>query len=258
MKKEQKVIYYQDELEDEFAGDNIKAKRIDGSYRYLREGAGGRFLHLFWYRVVAYPLACAYMKLHFRHKVVNREVLQQAGDSGYYMYGNHTHFLADALVPTLVNHPKDVYVIVHPNNVSMPVLGRITPSLGAIPLPDDREAMRHFEEALDYRIRKKDCIHIYPEAHIWPYYTDIRPFKEASFGYPVRHKVPVFCLTNTYQKRKHGKRPQMVTYIDGPFYPDAALPVRQQKKMLRDKVYNTMKERAKNSNVELIHYIKRG
>ena len=38
MKKEQKVIYYRDELNDEFAGDSIVAKKIDGSYGYDRDG----------------------------------------------------------------------------------------------------------------------------------------------------------------------------------------------------------------------------
>ena len=48
----------------------------------------------------------------------------------------------------------------------------------------------------------------------------------------------------------------MVTYIDGPFYPDQSLPVKEQKKLLRDQVYHTMVERAENSNMEMIQYIK--
>jgi hypothetical protein len=196
------------------------------------------------------------MKAHFHHRIANRQVLQQVKGSGYYMYGNHTHFLADALIPTMVNCPTEVSVIVHPNNVSMPVLGRITPSLGALPLPDDGAAMKHFMQALQYHIDRKECVHIYPEAHIWPYYTDIRPFTDTSFRYPVQQKVPVFCLTNTYQKRKSAKIPQIVTYIDGPFYPDSSLSVRAQKQMLRDQVYEAMKERAKNNNMILIRYEK--
>ena len=108
------------------------------------------------------------MKLHFSHKIINKEVLKQAGNSGFYLYGNHTHFLADAMIPTLVNYPRETAVIVHPNNVSMPVLGRITPYLGALPLPDDRGAMKHFLEALTWHTDHGDCIMIYPEAHIWP------------------------------------------------------------------------------------------
>lgn len=255
MRKREQVIYYHDEQNDEFAGDAIVAKRIDGSYRYVRDGFWGRCAHIFWYRIVAIPLAKCYMKLHFHHRVIGREVLRQA-PGGYCMFGNHTHPLADALIPALVNRPTDVYTIVHPNNVSMLVLGRITPYLGAMPLPDDAEAAKHFVRAVGQRISQKHCIMIYPEAHIWPYYTGIRPFADTSFRYPVQYKVPVFCLTNTYQRRGAKKTPQIVTYIDGPFYADTKKSAGEQKRALRDQVYAVMKERAKQSNVELIRYVR--
>ena len=253
------TIYYQDELNDEFAGDHIQAKTIDGSYRYIRDGFWGKIAHVFWYRIIAIPLAKCYMKLHFRHRIEGREALKKAGKSGYYMYGNHTHPLCDALIPTMVQvrHPKDTYVIVHPNNVSMPVLGRITPYLGALPLPDDMDATKNFVRAVEQHIKENKCVMIYPEAHIWPYYTDIRPFKDTSFRYPVQTKVPVFCLTNTYQRRGKSKTPQIVTYIDGPFYPDEALSAKAQKEMLRNAVYETMKARAKNNSMELVHYVRK-
>lgn len=254
--KKPQIIYYRDELHEEFATDHIKAKHIGEEYRYLRTGIMDRIGHRFWYRIVAIPLARLYMKLHFSHKIVNKEVLAQAGENGYYLYGNHTHFLADALIPTLVNLPKETAVIVHPNNVSMPVLGKITPYLGALPLPDERGALKHFLEALDWHTDRGDCVMIYPEAHIWPFYTKIRPFVDTSFRYPVQKKLPVFCLTNTYQKRPGRKTPQIVTYLDGPFYPDSGLSAKLQKTKLRDQVYETMCRRALNSNVEMIVYRK--
>lgn len=256
MEKEQRVIYYSDELNDEFSGDDIVPKRIDGDYRYIRNGIFARFCHIFFYRIIATPLAFFYMKLHFRHKIVNKRLLKEAKGKGYYIYGNHTHPLADALIPTMVNFPKAISVIVHPNNVSMPVLGRITPSLGALPLPDDRQACRNFMEAVDKIMEKNGSIMIYPEAHIWPFYTDIRPFADTSFRYPVQKQVPVFSLTNTYQKRRFSKNPQIVTYIDGPFYPDGSLSVKEQKLQLRNQVYESMKERAKSNNMEIVKYIK--
>jgi 1-acyl-sn-glycerol-3-phosphate acyltransferase len=256
MRETQKVFYYHDELQDEFSGDHIKPRRIDGSYRYIRNDFRGKLYHGFWYRIVAIPLAKLYMKLHFHHRIVNQKVLQHLKGTGYYMYGNHTHFLADALIPTLVNRPVEVSVIVHANNVSMPVLGRITPYLGALPLPDDGEAAKHFMQALQYHVDQKECVCIYPEAHIWPYYTDIRPFLDTSFRYPVQQKLPVFSMTNTYRKRRHGKTPQIVTYIDGPFYPDPALPAKKQKEDLRNQVYAAMKRRARNNTQVLIRYEK--
>ena len=41
MKKKEKVIYYNDELNDEFAGDSIVAKKIDANYVYLRDSFFG-------------------------------------------------------------------------------------------------------------------------------------------------------------------------------------------------------------------------
>lgn len=255
--KKQKTIYYTDELNNEFAGDNITAKKIDGEYVYLRNSAKGRFYHTLFYKIIAIPLAWCYMKLYFHHTIVNKNVLKEAGRQGYFVYGNHTHFLADALVPTMVNMPVDVSVIVHANNVSMPVLGKITPYLGAMPLPDDGIAARNFVKAIKNITDNKKCVMIYPEAHIWPYYTRIRPFKSDSFRYPVKYDKPVFSITNTYQKRKFAKRPKMVTYVDGPFRLDKTLPVKNQKEQLRDLVYNTMVKRAENNNITVIKYEKR-
>lgn len=256
MDTQQRIVYYHDELADEFAGDGISAKKIDGNYRYVRAGAAGCLFHAFWYRVIATPLAFFYMKLHYGHRIVGKKLLRRAKKTGYFLYGNHTNNLADALIPTLVSTPKDACVIVHPNNVSMPVLGRITPYLGALPLPDDAKAGRNFLAALSHHVEKNRCIMIYPEAHIWPYYTDIRPFTDASFRYPVTYGRPVYCLTNTYQKRKRRKTPRIVTYIDGPFYPDGALTRKKQQAELRDQAYGAMKERAKRNTVCLIRYIK--
>lgn len=255
MKK--KTIYYEDELKDEFSGSHITPRTIDDSYPYLRKGVGGRLLHIFWYRLVAVPVAAVCMQLFFHHKIVNRRVLKEYHKSGYVLYGNHTQPGADAVIPTLVCHPKKVSVIVHPDNVSMPVLGRITPYLGALPLPDTPKAAMHFMQAIQSELSDKSCLMIYPEAHIWPYYTGIRPFTDLSFRYPVTAKVPVFCLTNTYQKRRFSKRPRMVTYIDGPFFPDPSATAKIQKKQLRDNVYETMCLRALNSTMTVIDYVKK-
>lgn len=258
MKKGTPIIYYKDELNDEFSTAAITPKRIDGNYQYERKGGVGKFLHFFWYKIIARPLAFLFLKLKYRHRVENKDKLKIAKDTGFFMYGNHTNAIADALIPSMVTFPKDVYVIVHPNNVSMPVLGKITPSLGALPLPDDADAARHFMKAVKNKVQEGKCVHIYPEAHIWPYYTKIRPFKDSSFRYPVQYHVPVFCFTNTYQKRKYSKTPQIVTYVDGPFYADTSLPIKEQKKILRDQVYNAMVERSKRNNVVLVEYRKTG
>lgn len=257
-KERRTVIYYTDELHDEFSTAVIEQpRRIDGSYPYLRRSLFRRFTHFFWYRVVAMPLAWLYTKCAFRHKVENAEVLKPYRESGYFLFGNHTQDIGDALMPSMIDKRKDKYVIVHPNNVTIPVIGAIAPSLGALPLPDDRAALRNFLAAIETRLGEKKAIVIYPEAHIWPYYTGIRPFPDASFQYPLKYGVPTFAFTNTYQKRRRGSKPRIVTYIDGPFLPDETLPPRDRRRDLRDRVYAAMCARAARSDCVTIQYIKK-
>jgi 1-acyl-sn-glycerol-3-phosphate acyltransferase len=252
-----KVIYYTDELNDEFSTAQIKAKRIDAKYIYCHDSVFKRFTRFFWYRIVATPITFLYVKLFMHRRLYGKEKLKPYYRKGYFLYGNHTHDIGDAMTPTTINFPQQDYCIVHANNVSMPVLGRLTPSFGAIPLPDDKEAYKNFIDCIERRIGDGHTVVIYPEAHIWPYYTKIRPFTDVSFQYPVKMDRPVFCFTNTYQKRAFSKKPRTATYIDGPFFADKSKSIRDQRKELRDTVFKCMCERAKNSDVELIKYIKR-
>ena len=255
-KQEQTTIYYTDLLNEEFSSAKITPKKIGDDYKYIHQGIWKKFTHIFWYRIVMTPIAFIYLKLKFHHKIVNRQLLKGKKKEAYFLFGNHTQALADAYIPTFLASPKDCYCIVHPNNVSMPVMGRITPSLGALPLPGTFKATKNFLIAIKERIKENKAIVIYPEAHIWPYCTFIRPFPSNSFHYPVSMNKPVYCFTNTYQKRKNGKA-KLVTYIDGPFYPDSNLDNVDAKEKLRNEVYETMCKEALHSNIEVIHYVRK-
>lgn len=255
--KETKIIYYSDELHDEFAGDSIKPKKIDENFFYGDSSAGWKIIHYFWYKIVAHPLAYFFMKLKYHHVFVNKEVIKPYIGKAKFQIGNHTNNIGDALIPSFLQFPNHNFLIVNANNVSMPLLGKITPYMGAIPLPDNMAATKNFMNILKLRISENRSITIYPEAHIWPFYTKIRPFGDQSFRYPVQYDVPTFAFTNTYHKRRFSKNPQIITYVDGPFFADKSLSTKEQRKDLRDKVYNAMVERSKNNTVELIKYIKK-
>ena len=153
-------------------------------------------------------------------------------------------------------YPKRNFYIVNPENISMHHTGPLIELLGAIPIPGDIKSSKNFLKRIENRIKKGYSISIYPEAHIWPYCTFIRNFKSVSFRYPKMYNVPMFTVTNTYQKRKNNKI-QIVSYIDGPFYPDNKLSLKENEKKLRDMAYNNMTKRSKNSNIEKIKYIKK-
>ena len=60
-----KVIFYSDERNDEFSTAQITPRTIDEDYVYIYTSRFKRFTHFFWYRIVATPIAFAYVKLVF-------------------------------------------------------------------------------------------------------------------------------------------------------------------------------------------------
>lgn len=256
--KKRRVIYYTDERNQEFSGARIRPRVIDGSYRYLH-GKAWELCSLALQNLFSMPVKILYQKMKFHLKYVGREKLKECSNRGYFIYGNHTQPFADTFIPSVANYPHRNFFLVNPENVSMPGLRAMAELLGAIPVPCDYDGMKHFMAAVGERIRRKASITIYPEAHIWPYYIGIRPFSAVSFRYPVELDCPVYVLTNTYHRRQGRKeRADLLTYIDGPFYPDRSLPPRERRQELRDRVYHCMTERSRESDYEFIRYRRAG
>lgn len=265
-----KIIYYTDELNEEFSQAQIVPRVIDKNFRYFH-GKLWDFCSLAVQNVLSMPIKFCYQKLKFHLRYVGREKLKGCNNRGYFIYGNHTQPFADTFIPSVANYPHRNFFIVNPENVSMPGLHVLVEMLGAIPIPCDMGGMKNFVKAVEDKIKRNYSVTIYPEAHIWPYYTGIRPFKAVSFQYPVKLDCPVFCLTNTYHRRQkrlgcfarfsdrkstNSGKVDIVTYIDGPFFPDSSLKPKERQQELRDRVYQCMVERSRESDYEVIAYRK--
>lgn len=252
---EKNTYYYSDELNDDFAQENINPVTIDSSYKYIHKNPFWKIISFIVYRLIAVPIAFIYSKLAFGLEFKNKKALKEVEGTGYFIYSNHTQKVLDTFIPTLGNFPRKCHIVAHPDNVSIPVLGTFNKMMGGFPIPSDMKTMKNFLEAMEKFIAKKNVISIYPEAHVWPYYSKIRNFVSTSFKYPVKLDKPVFSFTTTYKKRE-GKRPKIIVYIDGPFYSNKELSIKKAQEELRNKVYNVMCERAKNTDVEYYKYIK--
>ena len=253
-----KIIYYEDELNDEFSKSSIEPRIIDEKYKYVHKNPLWNLCSFVLQNILSVPIKILYAKIKFRIKYIGKEKIKPYKNEGYFIYGNHTQPFADTFIPSIPMYPKRNFLIVNPVNISLKGTGTLVEMLGAMPIPSNKSAMKNFLEAIKQKINKGYAITIYPEAHIWPYYTKIRPFKDVSFKYPVQLEKPAFCITNTYQSYgKNNKKIKIVSYIDGPFFTNKELTLKEQQKELRNKIYNCMDERSKNSNIEHIKYIKK-
>ncbi len=256
MKKE-RVIEYDDELNEEHSGIKRNPLRIGADFPYIHNSRLWNITAGIVYRGIMTPIAFLYSKIKFSVRIVGAEKLRQSRLQGCFVYGNHTLMAGDAFIPNLVSFPRRTYVVVNADNLSLRGTRNWIQMSGALPIPNELSGMRPFLSAMETRLHEGHCIMIYPEAHIWPYYTGIRPFGATSFRYPAKLNAPVFCTTVTYSRRRIGKTPRVTVYVDGPFETDSALPIREREKQLRDTVYEAMCNRAQNSSYARIEYRKK-
>ncbi len=251
-----KTLYYKDELSDDFAGKfTVKYAPLGQNFKYVRKGFWYRAASFVLYRLIAAPAAYVY-RLIFGVRIKNRRAVRKA-KGGCFLYANHTMAAGDAFCPSMVSFPKKTRVVVSPSAVTFNrFVGSVVPMVGGVPLPCGLKQTAAFKNAIEQYIKDGECVTVYPEAHIWKYYTGIRPFTDASFRYPAELGAPVFVSTTTYKKRLFGSRPRAVLYVDGPFYPDMNLPPKERRKVLRNQVYNAMVARSALSDAEYYTYIK--
>ncbi len=250
----EKTFYYSDLLNDDFAGTDIDTKELPEKYSYFPKTAIRRGFACGLYHAAG-PVVWLLQKIAYGEKTVGREKLKDYRKEGFFLYGNHTRGMGDAYCPGLLTWPKKAYIVAGADAFSIRGVRRIVEDLGGIALPAGRKGFKNYSQAM---LRHAELCHIvtlYPEAHIWPRYTGIRPFKPASFHYPAETGKPVFTFTTTWQKRKILPGSRAVVYVDGPFIPDMELPMDKRKEVLRDQALEAMTNSAKNSNYEKIHYV---
>ena len=255
--KKQKVIYYNDENADDFAGTNINTAKIDEKYKYVHTNPVWNFFEFIAYYLFALPLVWFYMRIILRVKFVNKKAIKKCKEP-YYLYGNHTGFI-DAFTPNLISAPRKNMIVVGPDAVSIKGVRTLVEMLGAIPTPSDIKSAKNFVKAIEHHHKTRN-ITVYPEAHIWPYYTSVRSFADTSFSYPAKTNSPCFAFFTAYTKPKGFlsflRKANVTVYISEPIYANENQSLSQRKKYLRDEVYAFMKNCSKYSDYEVIKYVK--
>lgn len=239
-----KIYCYSDELNDDFEKKDKPLKPLPENYKYYKDNGLSKILTFIIYNVIARPFAFLYVKIRFHHKVVNRKTLKSVKGGGM-LYINHTLMAGDAFIPNVLDFSRNNYILTGDRASSLSLMLPLMRSLGAIPVTaGGTVGLRKTSECVKKRMEEGALVTVYPEAHVWPYYTKVRDFSPASLKFAIDNSVPCFAVTNCYLKRKFGKTPKVVTYIDGPFYPDETLKKSESARDLKRRVYGAMKSRA--------------
>lgn len=258
----ERVFYYETEKDDpirtEKQGETKSAKRVElpEDYVYIHKNP---FVKIYsWVIYGCFKVfARFYAKFYLHMTVENREVLKKAKGKGYVIYANHTNPFHDAFSPAIIAD-RHIYTIAIPANLYIPGVGKFLPYAGIMPLGSTPEQKQEFHNAVDTRLKQGNCLVVYPEAHVWPYATKIRKFPQGdrAFIYPARNNLPIFTMTTTYHKSKikGQKRPDMVVYLDGPFYPDTNKTEAENMAKLAREAYESMVKWSKKNSYEYFQY----
>ena len=259
--KEKRVFYYNSEEDDPIKTEEQEKKEkvsLPEGYEFIPENPFVRLYAAILYRGFK-VFARFYARFYLHMDIVGREKLKKVKGTGYVIYANHTNPFHDAFSPALVADRR-IFTIISPVNLKLPGIGKFLPLIGGIPLGTNENEKKAMNEAVDKRLAQKKCLVIYPEAHVWPYYTKIRKFPagDRSFKYAVRNNLPVFTMTTTYHKSKikGQERPDMTVYVDGPFYSDKKLSEDENRAKLAKEAYDSMVKWSKKSSYEYFEYKK--
>lgn len=260
--EEERVFYYTSEEDDPIKTDEQEKKEE------VRLPEGYEFIPRHWwvrlYSAILFLIFKAfgqyYERGYWQTKFYGREKLKKAKGKGYLIYANHTNPFHDVFGPGIAADRR-IFTIISPVNLKIPGIGKFLPMIGGLPLGKTVEEKKMFNEAVDKRLKQKKVLVVYPEAHVWPYYTGIKKFPagDKSFKYATRNNLPIFTMTTTYHKRKNSKRdlPRMDIYIDGPFYPDPKKSEDENRTDLAKKAYESMVKWSKRSSYDYFKYIKK-
>lgn len=118
-------------------------------------------------------------------------------------------------------------------------LGEYMRADGMMPIPDDFNVMRQFNEGIKYHLEHKHYVLFYPEQSEWWMYEEPRPYKNGAFHYAAKHNVPIIpmqiCFKDTGKKDKEGLPiKQFNIYILKPVYPHKDLNSKQNMEIMRD------------------------
>ena len=107
-----------------------------------------------------------------------------------------------------------------------------------LPLSQNKETMKMFDEAVKTILDRGDLVFVCPEQSMWMGYKKPKPMKYGAFKWATENDVPVIPTFITQRKVEENEQVQAYTiHIGEAIYPDKNLSERENIRQMRDKNY---------------------
>lgn len=193
-------IFNQDEHENTYDGSDP----VDETFNYLKRRYRDRLKHMFYMRALK-----KYCK-KINRELTNLKVVGRANlfgvVGGYIVTCNHISKVDSFAVRAAVK--MDLKFVAADFNNWKGAMGNISRNTGYLPIPVNMNlsVMRKFNHAMEYFLRKKWPILIYPEQALWSEYKKPRPLKKGAFHYAAKYRRPIVPLFITIEDKPENER----------------------------------------------------
>ncbi len=196
--------------------------RVDERYRFVNRNIFFRLGSALLFYVIAIPLLGIAARLFFGLKIAGKKNMRYL-KGGAVTVTNHVHFLDSPMVACTL-FPRKPFFATLKANFEIPVVRRLVRLLGGVPIPESPKALHAFMESMRVQLEKGRIVHFYPEASLWPWHNELRPFRNGAFHLAVKSDVPVLPMVFTFREPgrimgKLRKKPLITLRIGSPEYP---------------------------------------
>lgn len=180
-----------------------------------------------------------------RLKIIGRENLE--GINSAVITSNHISRIDNMHIRNAVKGHK-LYVTVAEFNNKKFLLGKVLRGAGILPFSSKSINNVKLLRAVSQLLKQDNYVLFYPEVSLWWHYEKPRPMKDGAFFSAVKNNVPVVPMFFTFEKRKGQyscgvEKQNMVLNILKPIYPDENLSNSENIKYLRNKNYQSYKQK---------------
>lgn len=124
MKKiENKKVFYYKKYTDDFIESKNQNYKIDDNYKWIHKNIFYNACSWIIWQIASF-LGFIYYKLILKIKIENNEILKKYKKQGYFIYGNHTQPVGDAIMPRYVIN-KRFNTIAGEANLGIPVIRKV-------------------------------------------------------------------------------------------------------------------------------------